>query len=77
MAPVNAQLLGGHPRGLFLGGGVAIVAGVIFTMLGLDMGGVARVGIVGIGVMAVLVGIRQVVLGTRLRGIAGRKGPES
>ena len=67
MAPVSEQLLGGHPRGLVVVAAFAILAGILFTMLGMGLSGTARFGIAAIGLLATLLGIWQLAVAWRLR----------
>ena len=65
--PVTEHVYGRYPWGQFLAGAFAIFAGGIFMMVGLDMDGTARLGITGMGLLAILMGLWQVVAGIALR----------
>lgn len=67
LSPVSAQLVGGQPRGLLVAGVFAFLAGGLFVMLGLDMDGTFRIGITGIGLLAMLMGAWHLARGLRLK----------
>jgi hypothetical protein len=67
MSPTSEQLLGKQSRGYLVTGGFGILAGTLVGILGQNMDGVFRVGVMGIGVLVVLSGVWHTWLGWRLR----------
>lgn len=74
LAPMSEHVYGRYPRGQFMAASFAIVAGVIFMMLGLDMRGTARLGITGMGVLVVMLGVWQGFAGAALRRASAQGG---
>jgi hypothetical protein len=70
ISPTSEQLLAKQASGYLISGVFGILAGSLFALLGQSMDGVFRIGIVGIGVLAALLGVRQAWLGWRLRSSA-------
>jgi hypothetical protein len=67
ISAVSERLVGGQPRGLFLAGTFALLAGLLFAVMDLNLEGVPRIGVTGMGVLAILGGVWQFGAGWRLR----------
>ncbi len=74
ISPTSEALLAKQASGYLIAGAFAIVAGSVFAVIALNMEGVFRTGMAGIGVLVVLLGLRQAWLGWRLRSAATRIG---
>ena len=66
MAPVSEQVWGKQPRAYLLSGIFSMLAGGLFTVLGQNMSGVFRIGVMGIGILVILMGVWQAAIGWRL-----------
>jgi len=67
ISPASEQLLGKQPRGYLISGVFGILAGGLFMVLGYNMDGVFRAGVMSIGGLAALLGLFQASTGLRLR----------
>jgi hypothetical protein len=67
ISPASEQLLGKQPRVYLVTGVFAMLGGILFIVLGQGMDGIFRMGVTGIGALAVLLGVWQGLFGWRLR----------
>ncbi len=71
IAPVSEQLIGAQPRSYLAAAAFSITAGSIFVAMGLSLDDTARLGVVGIGVLAIIGGVFQGLRAWRLKRTTG------
>ena len=68
--PLTEQAWQGYPRRQVAAAVMALVAGILFVMVGVDMRGTGRLGITGIGLIAIVTGVRQFAAASALKRVA-------
>ena len=72
LSPASQAVLGKQPRAYLASGAFQILAGGLFMLLGVNMDGVFRLGVVAIGALVSLLGAWQIVYGLGIRKVAGQ-----
>ncbi len=67
IAPVSEQLIGAQPKGYLAAGAFSLAAGLLFVLMGLNLDGTARLGVVGVGSLVIVGGVVQGVRAWRLK----------
>jgi hypothetical protein len=72
LSPASQAMLGKQPRAYLASGTFQILAGCLFMLLGFNMDGIFRAGVVGIGALVAVLGAWQIVYGLGIRKVAGQ-----
>ena len=71
MMPVSERVMRSQSPGYLITGALAVLGGIVFIVMGLDMRGLGRAGIVSMGVLSVVFGLWYFLVGRRLGRMTG------
>jgi hypothetical protein len=75
ISPINEELIGRHQRRQWAGAIFCVAAGVLVGMMGSAIRGTPRMAAVATGVLAVIFGIWQMVVASRMKKLPGEEPP--
>jgi drug/metabolite transporter (DMT)-like permease len=67
ISPINEELIGRHQRGQWAGAVFCVAAGILVAMMGSAIDGTPRIAAVATGVLAVIFGIWQMIVASRMK----------